>query len=48
VREAIRMVEPYGLDVCSGVESIPGKKDAAKVAAFMNEVRNVSRNLGSL
>jgi phosphoribosylanthranilate isomerase len=48
VEKAIRIVDPYGVDVCSGVESIPGKKDAAKLAAFMNEVRNVSRNLGSL
>jgi phosphoribosylanthranilate isomerase len=48
VREAIRVVEPYGVDVCSGVESKPGKKDAVKLAEFMNEVRNVSRNLGSL
>jgi phosphoribosylanthranilate isomerase len=41
VREAIRVVEPYGLDVCSGVESAPGKKDEKKLKQFMNEVRNV-------
>jgi phosphoribosylanthranilate isomerase len=41
VREAIRIVEPYGLDVCSGVESKPGKKDTQKLIEFMNEVRNV-------
>jgi phosphoribosylanthranilate isomerase len=43
VREAIRIVEPYGVDVCSGVESEPGKKDAGKLMAFMSEVRNVDR-----
>jgi phosphoribosylanthranilate isomerase len=42
VREAIRIVAPYGVDVCSGVESAPGKKDAGKLKEFMNEVRNVN------
>jgi phosphoribosylanthranilate isomerase len=43
VRAAIRTVRPYGVDVCSGVEREPGKKDPAKLAEFMNEVRNVGR-----
>jgi phosphoribosylanthranilate isomerase len=43
VGEAIRTLEPYGVDVCSGVESRPGKKDACKLREFMNEVRNVGR-----
>jgi phosphoribosylanthranilate isomerase len=41
VGEAIRVVAPYGVDVCSGVESAPGKKDANKLKQFMHEVRNV-------
>jgi phosphoribosylanthranilate isomerase len=43
VAKAIRTLEPYGIDVCSGVESRPGKKDAGKLREFMNEVRNVGR-----
>jgi phosphoribosylanthranilate isomerase len=45
VRNAIRIVGPYGVDVCSGVESAPGKKDAAKLMEFMSEVRNAGRSV---
>jgi len=43
VGKAIRTLEPYGIDVCSGVEIRPGKKDAGKLREFMDEVRNVGR-----
>jgi phosphoribosylanthranilate isomerase len=45
VAESIRCARPYAVDVCSGVESRPGKKDAAKLAAFMKEVMDASRQL---
>jgi len=45
VRDAIRALSPYAVDVCSGVERVPGKKDAWKLIEFMNEVRNAENLL---
>lgn len=39
---AIRAVQPYAVDVSSGVESEKGFKDAALVTAFMNNVRQAN------
>jgi phosphoribosylanthranilate isomerase len=41
VADAMRQVKPWGVDVASGVEFEPGKKDAAKMAAFVRSVKTV-------
>ncbi|MEP6955761.1 MAG: phosphoribosylanthranilate isomerase [Chthoniobacterales bacterium] len=42
VGEAIRQVRPDAVDVCSAVESTPGVKDAKRVLAFIEAVREAS------
>jgi phosphoribosylanthranilate isomerase len=39
VAEAIRIVKPSGVDVASGVECEPGRKDFAKLKAFIENAR---------
>lgn len=43
VMEAIATLEPWGLDVASGVEAEPGRKDARKVREFVRLVRAVPK-----
>ncbi|HMT07697.1 MAG TPA: phosphoribosylanthranilate isomerase [Pyrinomonadaceae bacterium] len=42
VADAIQAVHPYAVDVASGVESSPGKKDPPKVEAFIEAVRKTA------
>lgn len=39
VGEAIDRINPYGIDLCSGVEATRGKKDAAKLRSLMTTIR---------
>lgn len=41
VGKAIEQVKPYGVDVSSGVEASSGKKDHAKIQAFIRSVKLV-------
>jgi phosphoribosylanthranilate isomerase len=43
VGEALDLLKPWGVDVASGVESRPGKKDPEKVRAFLMAVRDIDR-----
>jgi phosphoribosylanthranilate isomerase len=43
VGEAIGTLKPWGVDVASGVEARPGKKDPEKVRAFVKAVRDADR-----
>jgi phosphoribosylanthranilate isomerase len=45
VAEAVAVVRPWGVDVASGVEASPGRKDPEKVARFVRAVREVSNRL---
>lgn len=44
VGEGMRILKPWGVDVASGVEREPGKKDPEKVRAFVAAVRKAEQN----
>lgn len=45
VTKAIEVVRPFGVDVCSGVETAPGVKDLQLVSNFISNVRKVEGSL---
>lgn len=47
VGEAVALAEPYGVDVASGVEVVPGRKDLDLVEAFVAAVRRAERGGGA-
>jgi phosphoribosylanthranilate isomerase len=44
VGEAIRVAKPYAVDVCSGIESAPGKKDFRRMRKLLNAVERTAEN----
>ncbi|MEX2172927.1 MAG: phosphoribosylanthranilate isomerase [Pirellulaceae bacterium] len=48
VAEAIRAARPAAVDTASGVEASPGKKDAAKVRAFVAQARQAFEQLATV
>jgi phosphoribosylanthranilate isomerase len=46
VGDAIKKVRPLGVDVCSGVEANPGKKDVLKMIDFVKEARKADEKTG--
>ena len=41
--EAIRVARPYAIDVCSGIEKVPGRKDPVRMRDFMRAVRSTAQ-----
>lgn len=41
IRQAIELVHPYGIDLCSGVEISPGRKDPGKLRRLMSAIGRV-------
>lgn len=47
VAEAIQHLRPFGVDVCSGVEATPGRKDPAKLRQFVHNARQAAERVGT-
>ncbi len=41
IQKAVQLVHPYALDICSGVESEPGKKDYTKMQSVIQSARSL-------
>jgi len=39
IATAVRILDPWGVDVVTGVESVPGRKDPGRVHAFVHTAR---------
>jgi phosphoribosylanthranilate isomerase len=47
VADAINQVRPFAIDVCSGVEAEPGRKDFVKLRRFLTAVDEANRSFAS-
>jgi phosphoribosylanthranilate isomerase len=47
VQEAIHILNPWGVDVCSGVEQSAGRKEPSKVRKFVQAARAASAHKGA-
>lgn len=47
VGEVVRLLRPHAVDVSSGVESGPGRKDAGRIRAFVEAVRKADADAGT-
>ena len=43
VQKAVRVLRPYGVDVASGVEALPGRKDDSKLRSFIEKAQPMSQ-----
>ena len=39
IEKAMQLINPYAIDLCSGIENVPGKKDYEKMAGFVKTIQ---------